>query len=223
MYAAKSGEWAEALRAALRRVYDPTTRKPVPWLLAGDAALALHGVNIEPDLIEFRATSPVAAAYFAQLMRPYELPENVATVIYRRGGNMVPSDSWRSNCHQRVVAWSVGGRATWLGRWNVADLTVQVSHVLGIHADPVALATKQVEKSGTRRLHFEGTNVVVVPIEYLLAESGLRNDVHSTHRILHVMRQRGYDPAELEIALRVLPSEKAHRLARLAEFNLIAG
>jgi hypothetical protein len=204
-------------------VQDPTDRQPVPWLLAGDAALALQGVNVEPSVLEFRATSPVAAAYFAQLMRPYELPDSVATVIYRRGGNMMPSDGWRSNCHQRIVAWSHSGRATWLGRWNVGDMTVQVAHILSIHADPVALAAKNVSKGRARRVQLEGMGVAVVPIEYLLAESGLRNDTHGTHRILQVMRQCGYNPADLEVALRVLPSEKAYRLARLAEFSLIAG
>ena len=223
MYAAKSGEWAESLKLTLRRVHDQTNRQPVPWLLAGDAALALQGVSIEPEVLEFRAASPVAAAYFAQLMRPYELPESVATVIYRRGGNMVPSESWRSNCHQRIVAWSHAGRATWLGRWNVGDMIVQVSHVLGIHADPIGMATKSIHKKQARRAHFEGMAVAVVPLEYMLAESGLRNDTHATHRILHVMRQRGYDSTELEVALRALPTEKAYRLSRLAEFSLIAG
>jgi hypothetical protein len=223
MCVARIGEWAESLRLALRRVHDPTERQPVPWLLAGDAALALQGVNVEPQVLDFRAASPVAAAYFAQLMRPYELPDTVATVIYRRGGNMMPSEGWRSNCHQRIVAWSHAGKATWLGRWNVGMMTVQVSHVLSIHSDPVALAAKDLAKGRARRMPFEKTGVAVVPIEYLLAESGLRNDVHATHRILHVMRQCGYDPAELETALRVLPSEKAYRLARLAEFSLIAG
>jgi hypothetical protein len=191
---------------------------PVPWLLAGDAALALQGVNVEPEVLEFRTISPVAAAYFAQFMRPYELPAHVATIVYRRGGNLAPSDNWRSNIHQRVVAWSGGGRATWLGRWNVGDMTVQASHILTIHADPVALALK----AKLRRARFDKTDVAVVPIEYLLAEAALRNQTQLTHRILHAMRQGGYDQLELENALSVLPAEKASRLSRLVEFSLIA-
>src|SRR5688500_16762030 len=170
MCAARIGEWAESLKLALRRVHDPTDRQPVPWLLAGDAALALQGVNIEPSIVEFRAASPVAAAYFAQLMRPYELPETVATVIYRRGGNMLPSDSWRSNCHQRIMAWSHAGRATWLGRWNVGDMTVQVSHILGIHPDPVAIPPRSVSTGRARRVPFEAMGVAVSPLEDLRAE-----------------------------------------------------
>src|SRR5947209_8586230 len=101
--------WAGALRQTLKRVYDPTTRNPVPWLLSGNAALHLQGVPVEPDTIEFRAISPFAAAYFAQLMRPYEAPDTAATIVYRLGGNMSPSNFWRSNVHQRIVAWSHAG------------------------------------------------------------------------------------------------------------------
>ena len=98
-----SRRWAEALRLVLKRVYDPTTRVPVPWYLSGETSLNLQGVSIEPDLIEFRAISPFAAAYFAQLMRPYEAPDTAATIVYRLGGNMAPSESWRCyrqrSCH----------------------------------------------------------------------------------------------------------------------------
>src|SRR5437868_5893499 len=104
MCLAKNGHWTEGLREALRRVYDPTTRVPVPWLLCGDAALALQGVPVEPYIVEFRAISAVATAYFAQLMRPHEAPIHSAVVVYRRGGNMAPSENWRSNVHQRIVA-----------------------------------------------------------------------------------------------------------------------
>ena len=218
MYIARIGEWAEALRCTLRRVYDPTTRTPVPWLLTGDAALALQGVQVNPDAIEFRAISPVAVAYFGQFMRPHELPATVATVVYRRGGNMAPSDGWRSNVHQRVVAWSHAGRATWLGRWNIDGVPVQASYVMGIHPDPIALATK----AEVRRAHWEGMEVPVASLEYLLAERAMRNDTQATHRILPVMRQRGYDPEVLQSALSVLPSDKASRLSRLVEFSLIA-
>jgi hypothetical protein len=219
MYTAKNGAWPEGLREVLRRVYDPTTRVPVPWLLSGDAALALQGVTIEPDTIEFRATSAVATAYFAQFMRPHELPVHRAVVVYRRGSNVAPSEGWRSNIHQRVVAWSVGGKATWLGRWQVDERLVQVSYVRSIHADPTALAFR----APIRRVPFDGMEVAVVPLEFLLAESALRNDTQLTHRILHAMRTRGYSQADLETALGVLPSEKASRLSRLVEFSLVAG
>ena len=114
----------DALRQTLKRVYDPTTRTPIPWLLTGKAALQIHGVPIEPDTIEFRAISPFATAYFAQLMKPYEAPDTAATIVYRLGGNTPPSSLWRSNVHQRVVAWSSGGRATWLGRWPLDEMDI---------------------------------------------------------------------------------------------------
>lgn len=219
MYTAKNGAWSEGLREVLTRIYDPTTRAPVPWLLAGDAALALQGVTIEPETVEFRTASAVATAYFAQFMRPHEWPVHRAVVVYRRGSNVAPSESWHSNIHQRVMAWSVGGKATWLGRWTVSERVVQASHVRSIHADPTALAFR----APIRRVPFEGMEVAVVPLEYLLAESGLRNDTHLTHRILHVLRARGYSASDLETALSVLPAEKASRLSRLVEFSLIAG
>jgi hypothetical protein len=65
--------------------------------------------------------------------------------------------------------------------------------------------------------------VAVVPLEFLLAESALRNDTQLTHRILHAMRTRGYSRDDLDTALGVLPSEKASRLSRLVEFSLVAG
>lgn len=219
MYTAKNGAWPEALSEVLRKVYDPTTRVPVPWLLSGDAALALQGVTVEPETIEFRATSAVATAYFAQFMRPHELPVHRAVVVYRRGSNIAPSESWRSNIHQRVVAWSVGGRATWLGRWQVGERLVQASYIRSIHADPTALAFR----APIRRVQFQGMQVAVVPLEFLLAESALRNDTQLTHRILHVMRSQGYSAADVETAISVLPTEKATRLSKLLEFSLIAG
>jgi hypothetical protein len=213
-----SRRWAEALRLVLKRVYDPTTRVPVPWYLSGDAALHLQGVSVEPDIIEFRAISPFAAAYFAQLMRPYEAPDTEATIVYRLGGNMAPSENWRSNAHQRIVAWSGGGRATWLGRWPVADYTVQVTYVRSVHADPVGLALK----ASLRHAHFENMDVVVIPLEYSLAETVLRSQMELTQRILHTMRTMGHDPAELRRALAPVPQEKASRIQRSLEFNVIS-
>ncbi len=219
MYTAKNGAWTEGLREVLNRVYDPTTRLPVPWLLSGEAALALQGVAVEPATIEFRTTSAVATAYFAQFMRPHELPVHRAVVVYRLGSNIAPSEGWRSNMHQRVVAWSVGGKATWLGRWSVGEHIAQATHVRSIHADPTALAFS----APISRVSFEGMEVAVVPIEYLLAEGALRNDTQLTHRILNVMRTQGYSAANLSAALAVLSTEKANRLSRLVEFSLIAG
>jgi hypothetical protein len=213
-----SRRWAEALRLVLKRVYDPTTRVPVPWYLSGDAALHLQGVSVEPDIIEFRAISPFAAAYFAQLMRPYEAPDTAATIVYRLGGNMAPSESWRSNVHQRIVAWSGGGRATWLGRWPVAGYTVQITYVRSVHADPVGLALK----ASTRHARFENMDVVVIPLEYALAETVLRSQMELTQRILHAMRTMGHDPAELRRALAPVPQEKASRIQRSLEFNVIS-
>lgn len=211
--------WGEALRATLSRVYDPTTRTPVPWLLSGEAALALQGVRIEPEVIVFRAISPVAAAYFTQFMKPFEASAHSATVVYRRGGNLAPSDSWRSNIHQRIVAWSAGGRACWLGRWHVEGVPVQVSYIQSIHPDPVALTLK----GSAKCVRFEGMDVPVVPLEYLLANSTLKNDTVQTQRILHTMRSSGYSAAHLQKALSVLPSGKASKLSLMLEFSLVAG
>ncbi len=214
----KIGRWAETLRQTLQRVYEPTTRIPVPWLLCGDAALALQGVQIEPESVDFRAISPVATAYFAHFMKPLEGPIG-ATIVYRRGGNLAPAESWRSNVHQRIVAWSVGGRATWLGRWHVDGLPVQVSYVQTFHPDPVSKAAL----APIRRIAFEGMEVAVVPIEFLLAESALKNETQLTHRILHAMRLSGHSAEELQLALSILPQEKASHLLRLLEIGLIAG
>ena len=214
-----SRRWAEALRLVLKRVYDPTTRVPVPWYLSGEASLNLQGVSIEPDIIEFRAISPFAAAYFAQLMRPYEAPDTAATIVYRLGGNMAPSEIWRSNVHQRIVAWSSGGKATWLGRWPVADTTVQITYVRNIHPDPVGLALRA---ASTRRARFENLDVAVIPLEFALAEAALRSQLELTQRILHTLRTTGHDPAELSRALAPVPQEKASRLQRSLEFNVLS-
>jgi len=213
-----SRRWAEALRLVMKRVYDPTTRVPVPWYLSGEAALNLHGVGVEPELIEFRAISPFAAAYFAQLMRPYEAPDTEATIVYRLGGNMAPSQIWRSNVHQRIVAWSSGGRATWLGRWPVAGITVQVTYLRSVHADPVGLGLK----AATRRARFENLDVAVIPLEFSLAEAALLSQIEMTQRILHTMRLMGHDPADLRRALALIPQEKAGRLERSLQFNVIS-
>jgi hypothetical protein len=216
-----SRRWAEALRLVMKRVYDPTTRLPVPWYLSGEAALNLQGVSVEPDLIEFRAISPFAAAYFAQLMRPYEAPDTAATIVYRLGGNMSPSESWRSNFHQRIVAWSGGGRATWLGRWIVAGTTVQVTYVRNIHPDPVGLALKAAAAASPQRSRFENLDVAVIPLEFSLADAAMRSQLELTQRILHAMRLMGHNPAELRRALSLVPQEKAGRLQRSLEFNVI--
>lgn len=214
-----SRRWAEALRHTLKRVYDPTTRVPVPWLLVGDAALQLQGVTTgEPDLLEFRAISPFAAAYFAQLMKPYEAPDTAATIVYRRGGNTPPSEIWRSNVHQRIVAWSGGGKATWLGRWPLGDITVQVSYIRSVHPDPEGMSLK----ARTRRVRFEGVDVAVAPLEFALAGAALHNHTEQTARIMHSLRTSGYDADELRRALAALPQEKSARLLRLLEFNVIS-
>src|SRR3954469_7286094 len=212
-----SRRWAEALRLVMKRVYDPTTRVPVPWYLSGEAALNLQGVSVEPGIIEFRAISPFAAAYFAQLMRPYEAPDTAATIVYRLGGNMSPSDIWRSNVHQRIVAWSSGGKATWLGRWPVADTLVQVTYVRNVHPDPVGLALR----STLKRTRFENMDIAVIPLEFALAEAALRSHLELTQRILHTMRTMGHNPTELRHALALVPQEKAGRLQRSLEFNVI--
>jgi hypothetical protein len=211
--------WAEALRSTLRRVYEPTTRTPVPWMLSGEAALAIQGVDADPNMIEFRASSPYAVAYFSGFMKSYEAPANAATVIYRRGGDIPPSDIWRSNVHQRIVAWSAGDRGGWLGRWNVAGLPVQVIYLRGATRDPISgLAADDI-----RRVHFEGMEVPVVPLEYLLADTVVRNQAQTTNRILHVLRASGYNPSTLQRALDPLPDDKASRLLRLLEIRLVAG
>lgn len=214
-----TSRWAQALKRTLQRVYDPTTRTPVPWFLSGDAALAVQGVPVDPEIIEFRANSQYAAAYFSQFMKPYEPSANAATIVYRRGGNVAPSEKWRSNLHQRLVAWSSGGRACWLGRWVVDGVTVQVSYLRTIHADPISLVTA----TAVRRAHFDGKEVPVVPLECMLADSALRSEAPLTHRILHTMRDCGYDPDLLREALDVVPAERALRLMRLLDLNLVAG
>src|SRR5437879_2415274 len=143
MYVQRIGRWADALRQSLQRVYEPTTRLPVPWVLTGETALALQGVDVDPDEIEFRAISPYAVAYFAGFMHPYEVPANAATVIYRRGGNQPPSSSWRSNVHQRIVAWTEGDYACWLGRWSVDGCPVQVSYARDLPGDPLGEFTRE--------------------------------------------------------------------------------
>ena len=209
--------WADDLRQTLKRVYDPTTRVPVPWLLTGDAALFLQGVTVEPEALEFRAISPFATAYFAQLMKLYEAPDTAATIVYRLGGNTAPSDLWRSNVHQRVVAWSVGGRATWLGRWPLGNLNVQVSYVRSVHPDPVGLCLK----SAAHKVRWEGMDVAVVPLEYALAETALRADTEKTQRIMHALRTSGYHADQLRRALSPLPLEKASRIMRSLEFTIL--
>lgn len=210
--------WADALRQTLKRVYDPTTRVPVPWLLGGDAALFLQGVvGIEPQSIEFRAISPFAAAYFAQLMKIYEAPDTAATIVYRLGGNASPSELWRSNVHQRIVAWSAGGRATWLGRWPVSNTTVQVSYVRSVQPDPGGFALK----AATQKIRWEGMDVAVIPLTYALAEAALRNDTEKTQRIMHTLRTSGYDPEELRRALAPVPLERASRIMRSLEFSIL--
>ena len=211
--------WSEALRRTLRRVYDPTTRTPVPWLLSGDAALALQGVHTDPEVIEFRAMSQYATAYFAQFMKPYQAPANRATIVYRRGSNVPPSDKWRSNVHQGIVAWSNGGRAQWLGRWQVDSACVQICYAQTAQADPIGVA----RKAAVKRVSFEGMSVAVVPLECLLADSALRNDAQLTHRILHTMRACGYDADLLRLALDELPAGRATRILRLLDLSLIAG
>ena len=209
--------WADALRQTLKRVYDPTTRVPIPWLLAGDASLALQGVSIEPDTIEFRAISPFAAAYFAQLMKLYEAPDTAATIVYRLGGNTAPSDLWRSNVHQRIVAWSAGGKATWLGRWPIGETNAQVAYIRSVHADPVSLCIK----ASAQRVRWEGMDVAVVPLTYSLAEAALRADTDKTPRIMHILRTSGYDAEELRRALSPLPLERAARIMRSLEFSIL--
>lgn len=215
----KSAQWVDALRVTLGKVYEPTTRQPVPWLLSGEAALALQGVDIEPERIEFRAVSPFAAAYFSSFMRAYESPANGATIIYKRGGITPPSEGWRSNVHQRIVAWNAGDQSYWFGRWNVEGETVQVLHIRGLDTDPVS----QVTPTEIRHLHFHDMAVAVVPIEVLLAESVIRGQQHLTNRVLQTLRSSGYSPETLSRALDFLPYDKASRLLRLLEIRLVAG
>ncbi len=219
MYVQRVGRWAQALRHSLDRVYEPTTRTPVPWLLSGEAALALQGVDADPGVIEFRAVSPYAVAYFSSFMRQYEVPANAATVIYKRGGSEAPSEGWRSNVHQRIAAWSDEDYACWLGRWNVDGFAVQVSYERGLEGDPVA----EVAREDIRRVRFEGMEVAITPIEFLLADSAARSQVQTTNRILHVLRYSGYDMNTLNRAMDALPSDRALRLLRLLEIRLVAG
>ncbi|MEA2572706.1 MAG: hypothetical protein QOH93_4 [Chloroflexia bacterium] len=219
MSALRNSRVREALRQTLDRVYDPTTRTPVPWLLSGEAAMALQGVNVEPGSLEFRAMSQYATGYFAQLMKPYEAGPNTVTLVYRVGGNTAPSEIWRSNIHQRIVAWSVGGRATWLGRWFVDGLTVQISYVRSVKADPTAQAVR----NHISHVPFEGLSVPVVPLEFLLAQADLKNNTQLTHRVLHALRARGANPNALQSALECISRERASRLSRLLEINLVAG
>lgn len=219
MCVSRSSRAADPLRHILGRVYEPTTRQPVPWLLSGDAALALQGVDIDPQVIEFRAISPYAVAYFSGFMKPYEVPANAATVIYKRGGDVPPSDGWRSNVHQPIVAWSTDLQSGWIGRWNVEGCPAQVVYTRGVQLDPTALTSPQ----ETRRVHFEGMEVAVVPIEFLLAETAMRNRTQETNRILHALRTSGYSVDTLHKALDILPSDKALRILRLLEIRLVAG
>lgn len=211
--------WADSLRHTLHKVYEPTTRLPVPWILTGEVGLALQGVDIDPCLIEFRAISPFAVAYFAGFMKPYEIPTNAATVIYKRGGNITPSENWRSNVHQRIVAWGIDEQATWLGRWNVDGLPVQVLHARGTAQDPLS----RMASEDIRTAHFEGMEVVVAPIEFLLADSAMHGQTQTTNRILHSLRTSGYDADILNRALGTLPGDKASHLLRLLEIRLVAG
>src|SRR5437762_1004747 len=128
-----SRRWAEALRLVLKRVYDPTTRVPVPWYLSGETSLNLQGVSIDPD--------------------------------------------------------------------------------------PVGLALRA---TSTRRARFENLDVAVIPLEYSLAEAALRSQLELTQRILHTLRTMGHDPAELRRALAPVPQEKASRIQRSLEFNVLS-
>ena len=219
MYVQPISRWADALRQSLQRVYEPTTRLPVPWVLTGEAALALQGVDIDPASVEYRAISPYAVAYFAGFMRPFEVPANAATVIYRRGGNQPPSAGWRSNVHQRIVAWSEGECACWLGRWSVDGFPVQAYHARGLPGDPLGEFTRE----DIYRVRFEGMDVAVAPLEFLLADSAARNQPQTTNRILHALRGSGYQMDTLHRALGALPSDRAMRLLRLLEIRLVAG
>ena len=219
MFTQRIGRWAEVLRHSLDRVYEPTTRTPVPWFLSGDAALALHGVDVDPSAIEYRAISPFAVAYFAGFMRHYEIPANATTIIYRRGGNFAPSESWRSNVHQRIVAWSAEDYSCWLGRWNMDSFPVQILYARGVPGDPLANMTRD----DIRRVHFEGMDVAVAPLEFLLADSAARNEPQITNRILHALRYSRYDADMLNRAMDTLPTDKAMRLLRLLEIRLVAG
>ena len=221
----KTARWIEPLRRTLARVYGPTTRTPVPWLLSADVALTLQGVDTEtdPDSIEFRAISPVAAAYFALFMRPFEAPLTRATILYRPENSAPPSECWRSNPHQRVVSWSDGERTCWLGRWSVDGTIVQVlyeMHEQGTRSDPLSLAARTCT---FKRVHFEDMQVPVVPLEFLLADSALRAETRRTSRILHALRAYGHNNAHLKLALSTLPTGRASRLMRLLEFSLVAG
>jgi hypothetical protein len=215
----KTAQWVDALRTTLGKVYEPTTRQPIPWFLSGEAALALQGVDIEPERIEFRAVSPFAAAYFSGFMRYYESAANGATIIYRRGGVTPPSEGWRSNVHQRIVVWTAGDQMYWFGRWNVEGQPVQVLHIRGLDTDPVS----QMKPGDMQRVHFEGMDVAVAPVEVLLAETVIRGQQQLTNRVLQTLRSSGYRPEILNRALDLLPYDKASRLMRLLEIRLVAG
>ena len=140
-------------------------------------------------------------------------------MIYRRGGTDAPSEHWRSNVHQRIVAWSGQGCAWWMGRWSVAGFPVQVLYTRGVASDPVSA----LEREDVRRVRFEQMDIAVVPLEYLLAESAARNQAQTTNRILHALRSSGFSADTLNRALDSLPSDKALRLLRLLEIRLVAG
>jgi hypothetical protein len=114
----------------------------------------------------------------------------------------------------------VGGRATWLGRWFVDGVTVQISYVRSVKADPTARA---VVRNHIARVPFEGLSVPVVPLEFLLAQADLKNNTQLTHRVLHALRARGHNPNTLQSALECISRERASRLSRLLEINLVAG
>lgn len=215
----RTGRWVDALRHTLCKVYEPMNRAPLPWVLTGEAAMSLQGVDIDPEAIEFRAFSPYAVAYFSGFMKPYESPANAATVIYRRGGNDAPSESWRSNVHQRIVAWNTLEQYCWFGRWNVDGFPVEVLHAQYMLGDTLA----DISRDDIRRVHYEGMGVAVAPLEYLLADSARQGQTPVTNRILHVLRTGGYDTDVLSRALDSLPSEQAMRLLRLLEIRLVAG
>jgi hypothetical protein len=74
-----------------------------------------------------------------------------------------------------------------------------------------------------RRVQFDGMDVAVVPVEFMLASSDLEGNQQATNRILHALRTASYDAETLQRALSMLPSERAMRLLRLLEIRLVAG
>jgi hypothetical protein len=158
-------------------------------------------------------------AYFAGFLKPYETQANAATVIYRRGGDQAPSPSWRSNVHQPIVAWSANGEASWFGRWAIEGMPVEVLYARAAGAEPVA----QVPPEDVRRVYYQGMDVAVAPVEYLLAQSAWHNHQQDSNRILHAMRALGHDPGVMQRALATLSEERATRLLRLLEIRLVAG